>query len=50
MSMGSLGVITRLSGELFGSCMTFAAAKHVSAPGQISVKDARNILNLLHIS
>ncbi len=50
MSMGPFGVISRLSGELFGSCMTFAAAKQVSAPGQISVKDARNVLNLLHTS
>lgn len=48
MSMASLGVISRLSGELFGSCMTFAAAKEVSAPGQVSVKELRNILNLLH--
>ena len=50
MSMAKLGVISRLSGELFGSCMTFAAARQVSAPGQISVKDARNILNLLRLS
>lgn len=49
MSMGSLGVISRLCGELFGSCMTFAAARKVSAPGQINVVDARNILKLLHI-
>ncbi len=48
MSMSSLGVISRLSGELFGSCMTFAAAKKVSAPGQVNVKEVRNILNLLH--
>ena len=47
MSMASLGIISRLSGELFGSCMTFAAAKEVSAPGQVSVKEVRNILNLL---
>ncbi len=50
MSMASLGVISRLSGELFGSCMTFAAARQVSAPGQVSVKDVRNILNLLKLS
>lgn len=47
MSMGSLGVISRLSCEIFGSCMTFAAARQVSAPGQINVSDARNILKLL---
>jgi 3-dehydroquinate dehydratase-1 len=49
ISMGSLGVISRLSGELFGSCMTFAAAEKPSAPGQVGVKDARNLLNILHI-
>lgn len=48
MSMASLGVISRLCGQLFGSCMTFAAAKEVSAPGQVNVKEVRNILNLLH--
>lgn len=47
VSMGPLGVISRVCGELFGSCMTFASAGQVSAPGQISVDDARNMLNLL---
>ncbi|NTW71168.1 MAG: type I 3-dehydroquinate dehydratase [Eubacteriaceae bacterium] len=50
MSMGALGVVSRLAGELVGSCMTFAAAKQISAPGQIGVDDARNILNLMRIS
>jgi len=50
MSMGPLGIISRLSGELAGSCMTFAAARQVSAPGQINVKDVRNILNILKFS
>lgn len=48
MSMGSKGIISRLTGELFGSCMTFAAAKKASAPGQVSVKDVKNILNIFH--
>ncbi len=48
MSMASLGVLSRLCGELFGSCMTFVAAKEVSAPGQVNVKEVRNILDLLH--
>ena len=50
MSMASLGVISRLSGELFGSCMTFAASRQISAPGQVSVNDARNMLNILKLS
>lgn len=49
ISMGSLGVITRLTGELFGSCMTFAALNNTSAPGQINVRNAREILELLSI-
>lgn len=48
-SMGSLGVITRLTGELFGSCVTFAALNKVSAPGQVDVRYAREILNKLSI-
>lgn len=49
MSMGKYGVISRLSGELFGSCLTFAAAKQISAPGQVHVSDARSILNILSL-
>lgn len=49
MSMGSLGVVTRLTGELFGSCLTFAALDKTSAPGQINVKNARELLNLLSV-
>lgn len=49
ISMGHLGVISRLSGELFGSCMTFGSAKDASAPGQIEVKELKNILDLLHV-
>ncbi len=48
MSMGKLGVVTRLSGELFGSCMTFATVKNTSAPGQISATKVKEILDLLH--
>ena len=48
MSMAGKGVISRLSGELFGSALTFGAAKKVSAPGQISVEDLRRTIQLLH--
>lgn len=48
MSMSGKGVISRLSGELFGSSLTFGAAKNVSAPGQISVVDLRKTMQLLH--
>lgn len=33
MSMAGTGVISRLCGEVFGSSMTFGAAKKASAPG-----------------
>lgn len=49
MSMGSLGVITRLSGQFLGSCLTFASLNKASAPGQINVKNAREALNLLSL-
>ena len=48
MSMGWLGSISRISGEFFGSALTFGAAKHVSAPGQLSVNDVNYILKVLH--
>ncbi|GGM35991.1 3-dehydroquinate dehydratase [Paraliobacillus quinghaiensis] len=48
MSMGSLGIISRISGGVFGSAVTFAAAKQASAPGQIAVTDLQYILSILN--
>lgn len=48
MAMGKLGVVSRMTGELFGSALTFGAAKKASAPGQIAVQELRRILDLLH--
>lgn len=48
MSMGQLGVISRISGEVFGSAMTFGAAKKASAPGQLDVATLRQTLQVLH--
>lgn len=50
MSMGGPGVISRLSGEIFGSALTFGAVGKTSAPGQMEVKDLKNILKMLHES
>ena len=50
MSMGPLGVISRLSGEVFGSSMTFGAVGAVSAPGQIPVEELLICLKILHQS
>ena len=35
MSMGGQGLVSRLAGEVFGSCLTFGTAGKASAPGQI---------------
>lgn len=48
MSMSPKGVISRLSGECFGSAMTFGAVGQVSAPGQIPAGDLKDVLDLLH--
>ena len=50
MSMAGTGVISRLCGEVFGSALTFGAAKKASAPGQMGVHDLETVLNLLHKS
>ena len=49
MSMGSLGMISRLSGEVFGSTATFGSAKQASAPGQVPVSELRKILEILKL-
>lgn len=50
MSMGSIGMISRIAGEIFGSALTFGAAEKSSAPGQIQADDLSAILNLIHKS
>lgn len=47
ISMGKIGLLSRLSGELFGSCVTFGVGKQASAPGQIAAGKLREILELL---
>lgn len=48
MSMKGTGLVSRLSGELFGSCLTFGSVGDASAPGQIDVRELRGILDILH--
>lgn len=48
MSMSKTGVISRLCGEIFGSALTFGAARKASAPGQMSVEDLAQALSILH--
>lgn len=48
MSMGSTGVISRLAGETFGSCITFGSDREASAPGQIDFLALKEIIRLMH--
>lgn len=48
ISMGQLGLISRLSGELTGSCITFGTAGQASAPGQIDAGTLEQILRVMH--
>ena len=50
MSMGKLGMVSRISGEAFGSCVTFGAGKNASAPGQIPMEKLEDILKVLSLS
>ena len=47
MSMGKLGVLSRISGSLTGSCLTFGTVGAASAPGQIECEELDRILNTL---
>lgn len=50
MSMSGTGVISRLTGEFFGSALTFGAAAKASAPGQIPVSELETVLSVIHKS
>ena len=48
MSMGGQGLVSRLSGEVFGSCLTFGALRAASAPGQIDAGKLKRVLEVIH--
>ena len=48
MSMAGLGSISRLSCEVFGSCLTFGSGSMASAPGQIGAGELRQVLTSVH--
>lgn len=48
MAMGSEGVISRMSGELFGSAVTFASVRKASAPGQVNIRQLRHVMETIH--
>lgn len=45
ISMGAIGVITRISGALYGSDITFGTLGQASAPGQIPVSDLKRMMD-----
>lgn len=49
MSMGKMGLVSRIAGESFGSSVTFGCIGKPSAPGQIDVKELKHILEINHI-
>ena len=48
MAMGSLGSISRIAGENFGSAVTFATVGAASAPGQFPIQELRTMMEVLH--
>lgn len=48
MAMGSIGSISRISGENFGSGITFGTVGAASAPGQFPIGELRSLLKALH--
>ena len=49
MAMGKWGVLTRITGEGFGSDLTFASVGgKASAPGQIPAEECLSVLDTLH--
>lgn len=49
MSMGSLGAVSRVSGQIFGSCVTFGTVGTASAPGQLELSDLKHFLDKLQL-
>ncbi|WP_040160585.1 type I 3-dehydroquinate dehydratase [Nigerium massiliense] len=48
MAMSGVGVVSRLAGEVFGSCATFGMVGRPSAPGQVPVEKLVPVLDLVH--
>ncbi len=47
ISMGALGVLTRIAGWQYGSSVTYAVGHGSSAPGQIPIEDVRRVQEIL---
>ena len=48
MAMSSIGMVSRLAGETFGSALTFGAIGQRSAPGQPGAKELWEVLEVIH--
>lgn len=48
MSMGAEGMVSRMTGEIFGSSITFGCHGAASAPGQVESGSLHDILQLIH--
>jgi len=48
MSMAKLGVVSRITCEIFGSALTFGTVKKASAPGQIESETLYQLLQDIH--
>lgn len=46
-ALGPLGRVTRLFGDIFGSCWSSASVGQATSSGQLSLADARQILDIL---
>jgi 3-dehydroquinate dehydratase-1 len=49
MAMADLGKVSRIAGQVFGSCLSFGAVGKTSAPGQLSIEDLRNAEKYLEL-
>jgi len=47
IAMSKMGVVSRVCGGFFGSAVTFGALEQSSAPGQLDVRQLRQILDVL---
>lgn len=48
MAMSGQGVMSRLTGELFGSALSFGSAEKPSAPGQVRADQLADLLHFFH--
>ena len=50
MSMGAMGVVSRLAGELTGSSLSYGSIGASSAPGQLKAEDLHRALSIIHVA